>query len=123
MGKVKASSLAETVVALVIIMTSFGIGMMIFFNVTSSTNSYNKINAYFVAKNLLIESVEKENFVDNEYDFENFTITKRIKPYSTLENLKILSVEVLSKRTGKIIMELKQLVIIEVKTTNGNQEK
>lgn len=109
----KGSTLIETLVAMIIVMLAFGIGLMIYLNVIQSSGAQQKLNAQLQINKVAIETKDKNLFVDGEYTLENLKIVKTLRAYSPeSERLKLLKIEAFDwngKKTG----ERKELVITE----------
>ena len=98
----KATSLIETVVALVMIMSVFSIGMMVYFNVIKSSYSLQQLKASLMLNELSKVTKEKKSFFDEQDSTETLVIYKRISKYENMENLVLLELEVLSKDSTKL---------------------
>lgn len=89
MDKVKASSVLEVVVAMVIIVLVFGLAMMIYTNVTGMSLSGQKIKAQAILQEKLLYA-EKERYpVNKSMDTAGFRIEQQVGVYGpdTLLNM------------------------------------
>lgn len=109
--KIKGSTLVETLVAMIIVMLAFGIGLMIYLNVIQSSGAQQKLNAQLQMNRIAIETKGKNLFVDDEYSMENLKLVKTIQSYSgESDKLKLLKIEAFDGN-GKKLSERKELVI------------
>ena len=99
----RASTLIETMVAMVLITTSFGIGMIVYINVVKA-ESLVKAEAE-IALNQVAYSIKVGKKI--EFDDGKFVIRQLTKPYQ--EGLKILLLEAATK-DGKIICRRKEII-------------
>lgn len=93
-GKAKASTLIETIIAMVIVSISFGIGVTIYMNMQTSGNPLIRLKAYNEANNLVSQTLYKRDFRESNYTKENIRITKEIISYQSDDKLKIIIVTV-----------------------------
>lgn len=110
---IKCSTLVETLVAMIIVMLSFGIGLMIYLNITQSEGFSQKIKARLQMNQISVETIEKNLLMDEEYKKETIKIKKTIKPYEPdSPNLKLILLEAFDG-TGKKIEERKELFFFQ----------
>jgi len=81
--RVKASSVLEVVVAMVLIMVIFGIAMMIVANVTRVSVSIEKIQAKAILNDLLMEEEVSGDPDDRTLVIDSITVEQIIVPYHT----------------------------------------
>lgn len=106
----KASTLVETLVAMIIVMLAFGIGLMIYLNVIQSSGVQKRLNANLQMNQIAIEAVSKNLLADDEYKLETMKIVKTVQPYSSgSDKLKLLTI-VAFDGNNKKIGERKELV-------------
>jgi len=85
--KIKASTILEVLIAMVIIMVIFGIAMMIYANVTQSSLSVKKIKAEAVLREYL-QSAEKSNGnTTQSFTLDDLHIEQTIKSYNAEKKL------------------------------------
>jgi len=108
--KVKASTVIEVVVSMVTIITVFGIGMMIYANVTRMSLSGQKIKAQAVLSQVMKNIHEADLGSSQQSLIGDLTIEKSVKPYA--ENNKLLEVYLKAyDKNHTLIVELHQLII------------
>jgi competence protein ComGF len=109
--KVKASTMVETIVAMVIIMISMGIGLTLFSNFSRDVNDELRIEAEIKVNSLAVETKLKKTFTDIEIESENLRIQRSILGYDKETRVRELLIEAYSI-AGKKACEYKELVII-----------
>ncbi len=110
--KLKASSLAETLVAMVIVMLSFGIATLVFSNVTRSSSLPQKIKAETMLKGIAIRSKQEKLFLDATFQSAGMEIRKKISPYAGSSRLSLMSLEA-RDASGREICSHNELVFVE----------
>jgi len=76
--QIKGSTLVETLVAMIIVMLAFGIGLMIYLNVIQSSGAQQRLNAQLQMNQISIETKDKNLFVDDEYTMETMKIVRNL---------------------------------------------
>jgi|GEM_PF-1289203 hypothetical protein len=89
--KITASSLLETMIAMVIIMLVFGISTMIFVNVTSGNFSLQKRKADLLIKQALIQTKEQKAYVDETLDYDLIKIDRHVTNYPDTKDILMVS--------------------------------
>jgi Tfp pilus assembly protein PilV len=92
-SQVKAATLIEVIVALVIITIIFGVSTMIYVNVLHSSYSHRQFNASLVVKEVCEETLATKRYFDEQADRKNVTITKTVSRYRDMLNIIHLHVE------------------------------
>lgn len=89
MGKLefKAMTLIETIVAMVLITITFGIGIMIYSNISSNHSVPKKVKVDQLVQQIRDEMVEKEAYQSDEFDYGDFSIISNVKLYRGTENV------------------------------------
>lgn len=107
--KLKATTLIEVLVAMIIILLSFGTGMMIYNNILNSDNGYEKMKSRLILNEIAIETKKEKTFFDEIKEEETFTIHKSIEQYKDKKNLSLLHLKAFNKQ-GRLIAEKKELI-------------
>jgi len=85
--KVRASSILEVIIAMVVIMVVFGIAMMIYINVTRVSMSAQKIRAEAILNETMLQ-LENTNGANTEsFTADNFRIEQEVKAYNDDKDL------------------------------------
>jgi len=110
--KVRASTLVETIVAMLIITFVFSIGFLIIMNLSKNSNNSLKTKAYFLTNEILVSTKSKKQFFDQDFDFGNITIKRTVSEYQNNEELYQLNLKALDLNNHKLF-EQNELLIIE----------
>lgn len=108
----KASTLMESLIAMVILIVCFGIGTMIYTNVLTSDRERKQLHATLLANEEAITIKSEKNYLDAEWKIDDWTIKKTVEKYNETENLFLLSIAVLD-RDKKVISIRNELIIAE----------
>ncbi len=106
---IKASSLFETIVALMVIMIVFGIAMTIYVNVMRNSTSLSELKASLRLDELARETKEKKSYFDEKFEDESTLIEKKVTKYKDKEGLFLLDLQAFDK-TNKRLAERKELL-------------
>lgn len=110
--KVKASTLIEVMVALIIVMISFGIAMAIYVNVTHSDNQTQKLKAQLLLNETAIKTTNENSFIDEKTEMDGISVIKTVSSYEGTPGLHLLFLEAFDVNAKKIA-ERKELVIVK----------
>lgn len=108
-AKISASTLIEAIVAMLIIVIVYGIGIMIFMNVKKSANNGLKLEAILQVENILSQTKKEAKYVDENFDFDNLKIEKKILKYDNASSLNILEIKALSN-DNKVLTEHREII-------------
>lgn len=110
--KVRASTLIETITALIIISMVFGFATLIYLNVQRSALSSKKISSQ-----IMIDQIYNNIRFDNEmlplteHDFNDLTVYQFANKHPESGSLVVLRYEARDK-TGKLLLETKKIVYV-----------
>jgi len=79
--RVRASSLVEVVISMVIIVVVFGVAMMIMANITKGSLSLKKIQAQAILKKVLINEEGQAELTDKTLSIDGVAVEQKVKPY------------------------------------------
>jgi len=108
-GKIKAATLIEVLVAMVILLVVFAIAMMVFKNINTSYSPKHDLLAYLKLEETVQQTKDDLSFIDEEFETENMRIIKKVYDYTQGENLFVLEIVVMDK-TGRILNERKEIL-------------
>ncbi len=100
--KIKASSLLETIVAMVILVAVFTIAIMIFVNVTATGFNFQKIHANNLLKNLSRQTVKEMKLYDENLEVNNILVVKKVSKYQEQKGLFVLELSAFNKDSIKL---------------------
>lgn len=92
--RLKAVSIIETLVAMVILTISLGIAFMIFMNVISNNSVIVKTRAKIIAQEVAQKAIDEERWLNENLEIQNFTIKKKFRLSNNADNLLLLEVSV-----------------------------
>lgn len=107
---IKAFTILESMVAMVIVMIVFSLASIVVINVSSSGVTRQKHIAHVMIRNLRNETIQEKRFIDEAFELDNLRVEKTLLDYPGSEQLKVLLIEVLKE--DKKIMENKELIIV-----------
>jgi len=108
----KASTLMESLVAMVIIVVSLGVGTMIYSNILNSDKQVLQLKAICLLNKEAARTKKEKTFLDSEKQFENCNIKKTVELYDQTANLYRLTLSAFDK-SGHLIAVRKELIITE----------
>lgn len=91
-ARVKASTLLEVIVAMVIILIVFTLAIGIYNNVLSSGNSARKTQMNALMAHLMIKSINEQNWNDQEILQDRITFRKTVLPYEKYTDLVLITI-------------------------------
>lgn len=107
---IKAFTILESMVAMVIVMTVFSLSSMVIINVSSSGVTQQKRNAHQLIRALRNETLKEKRFLDEQFEVNDLLIQKTILDYPESEELKVLSIEAFNGK--KSLYKSEELVLI-----------
>lgn len=110
--KLKANTLPEVLIAIVIISFTSALGVSIYLNIQDNTQPFLKLKANEIAQRVLIESETNQDFFDNNFKEEEFTVNKTISKPELYPDCIIIRVKI-SNKTDKKICEIQKLIHVE----------
>lgn len=90
--QVKASTLLEVIVAMVIILVIFTLAMGIYNNVLSATSYVKHQQANALMEQLVRQSITQQNWKDEETTLDSISLKKTVNPYEQYTDLVIITV-------------------------------
>lgn len=91
--KLTAHSIVEAMVAMIIIMLSFGIGMSIYMNILTSDMTIGKANANIILNEFLEKTKLEKTFVNQTFNTKSGVIEKSLKQYKNSQNSYLLELK------------------------------
>ena len=106
-GMLKASTLLEVIVAMVIILVIFTLAIGISSNVLSASPSIKKQQAQAMADGLIASSISEENWNDEQMTKDDVVLEKTVLPYGSYSDLVVITVT--ATQQGKQLSQLRQI--------------
>ncbi|MBA3971409.1 MAG: hypothetical protein H0X46_04580 [Bacteroidetes bacterium] len=110
--KLKAATLIESLIAMVIIVVCMGVGIMIYSNVLDSDKQRMRLKSYLLLDKESEKTKVKKSYLDDEMRSGDYTVKKILTKIPETENLYELALTVLNQE-GNIIGKRKELIISE----------
>ncbi|HTK19619.1 MAG TPA: hypothetical protein VL442_08910 [Mucilaginibacter sp.] len=108
--RVRASSVLEVIVSMMIIILVFGIAMMIYTNVSRQSLSGQKLKAQAILAQIMKEMGKAEQSANQESIIGGFTVERSLKPYA--KNGRLLQIDLIAfDQNNQLLAELHQLII------------
>ncbi|TDQ11568.1 type II secretion system protein [Pedobacter metabolipauper] len=107
-SQVRASTLIEVIVAMVIIMVVFVIGIGIYTDVIRYAPSIQQQQGKALASAIILESIDQNNWSDATTNAEQIVLQKRVVPYENFPGLLLITVT--ASAEGKEIVKEKRIV-------------
>lgn len=108
--KLKGSTLFEVIVAMLILMVSFGIAMVTIVNLFRSAEFNTRFRARLTINNLATQTINSGEYIDKDTTVEGLVVSQKILPSTFDTKLKVLQLTAKAK-DGRVIDGTKQLVI------------
>lgn len=108
--RVRASTIIEVLISMVIIMVIFGMAMMIYANVIRSSLSVKKVNAEAILNEILTNDEKTNDNSTQVLNIDDFRIEQVVKPYNSDNNLMEIDL-VAYDANGQKITELHKVII------------
>jgi hypothetical protein len=113
--RLRASSLMEAVIAMVIMILVFGIAMMIYINVTRLSLSVRKVRAQAILQDLLYQAAKDRHRDDRVIQVDEFQVEQKVSPFRDLPGL--IRIELTAFGENRL-----QLAQIQQIISNENEE-
>ena len=111
-NRIKASSLFETIVALMVIVLVFGIAMTMYVNILRTSTSLAELKASQKLEELSKETKMNKSYFDEHSDDQLTKIDKRVSKYQGKEGLLLLELEAFDM-SDKRLAERKEIILDE----------
>ncbi|MBI4946039.1 MAG: hypothetical protein HY840_06525 [Bacteroidetes bacterium] len=105
----QASTLIETIVAMVVLMVCIGIAAMIYVNVTKSGTSREKFHAYVLVNQVAAQSNLQKKYLDEQTEESGITMKKTIEKYGGMDKTFMMKITALDSK-GKTLAERKEII-------------
>lgn len=109
--KLKAISIIESMVAMVLIVISFGAGMALFLQILTTDKLTSNTKARVILNQIIEESKYSQKYIDETLEREGLTIEKKISPYDKQANAYIISLEALDSKYHQLV-QIREIIYI-----------
>lgn len=111
-SKLKASTLMESLIAMVIMVVCLGVGTMIYTNVLDSDKQRNQLKALLIINEETNKVKAEKTYLDDEKQAGDWTIKRTVEKYEQTDNLYQLTFSVFD-RDKKMIAVQHELIPVE----------
>ncbi len=108
--KIKAFSIIESMVSMVIVVIVFSLSSMVIGNVTKTGISKEKQDAYMLVKSMRDKTLKNNRFIDEAIEVNGLLIEKIITDYHRNEDLKILRIE--ASKNEEVLYTSKEIITL-----------
>src|SRR3954469_7199179 len=108
--KLKAATMLESMVAMVITVVCLGIGTMIFVNVLNNDKDRISLKALLMLNNESNRIRTEKKFIDGEEEREGFILKRTFEKYNETGNLLQVTLQLLDAN-GRLVLERKELIL------------
>jgi|GEM_PF-463191 len=112
--RLKASTLIEVIIAMIIIMTVFGIAMHIFFNLESYNGNRQRIRALLLMQSVYNETISEHTYDDNEIELGQLVVEKTVSEQNESGTLLLLEMAVRDKKSGLLILQQERMIHLPI---------
>ena len=109
--KIKAFSIIESMVSMVIVVIVFSLSTMVIANVTATGISKEKQDAYILVKSMRNETLKNERFIDESIEVSGLLIEKTILDYNRSKELRVLLIE--ASKNEKVLCTSKEIITLK----------
>lgn len=101
--KIKASTLIESIVAMVIISITMGITFLIITNISAKNNPQLRFKAYIESQQAINNAITSSIIKDDTWRKDGIFVEKRYLEYYNYEDLRVLEIKVFNN-AGKLLV-------------------
>ena len=85
--KINASTLVESLIAMVVVVISFGIATTIYVNVLSSGEEFQRLKAVAILQKIAMETKQNRLYLDDNIVVDQFIVEKKVISYNGQKHL------------------------------------
>lgn len=104
----KASTLLESLISMVLIMICFTIATAVYLNIIRGNQTGKKLKVHLLMEKMAFETKQNNTYLDETQNYENMVIRKMIKPYPSASGLYLLSLKAFENE--KLFDEYNELI-------------
>lgn len=110
-GKLKAYTIIEAMIAMILVVISFGIGMSIYANVLQSDRLVSQAAAHQLLQDQLVQTKTEQRYFDEVLIVQGLTVEKSIQPHDDIPELYLLYLRCFDPRK-QLLAEAKELIYL-----------
>jgi len=112
--KLVASTLIEVIIAMSILMTVFGIAMLIFLNLESYNGNRERIRAQVLMQSILQKNIASHEYEDSESEWGHLHIEQTVTVQNDSGTLLLIEQEARNKKNGLLVLRQETVVKIPI---------
>jgi len=109
--KLRASTILEVIVSMIIIVIAFGIAMMIFANVSRLSLSAKKLKAEAVLQEALFRAEQADGPPDQTAAAGDLTVRQQLSPFGNEPHLSVITLTAFD-RNHEQVAQLKKIILV-----------
>ena len=102
MGKVKATTMVETLTAMVLITIAFGIAIMVYVNTIAHTPTVIQQKAALILEEVATLTKQEERYITEDFEYKHFIISRMVKPYAQKTN--VYELQLIAKNRDETVL-------------------
>lgn len=110
--KLKAFTLVESLVAMVLVVFSMGFATVVYVNVVDSDKQLKQQRAILILDKLALETIQEKQLIDDLIKIDDYYINKTLEKFPNTENLYLFKL-VLLDLNKNLIYSRSELILIE----------
>jgi Tfp pilus assembly protein PilV len=110
--KITASTLLESLIAMVVVMVSFAIASAIYLQILSSGGEFQKLKAAALLQKIADETKQNRLYLDDNITVDQFVVEKKVVSYNGQKHLFHLKLKVFMQKE-KQLAEYNELITIQ----------
>jgi type II secretory pathway pseudopilin PulG len=110
--RIKAFTLVESLVAMVLVVFSMGFATVVYVNVVDSDRQLKQQRAILILDKYALETKEEKQFIDDLIKLDDYYIEKTLEKYANTENLYLFKLVLLDLNKNRIYSR-SELILIE----------
>jgi len=110
MQQLKATSLLETIVAMVILLTVFSISIVVIQNVLRTASMGDQTNSYFILEEELYETIKDKKYFNEEIEKDQFKVSKQVFDSVLSDSLLVIDLKAIDKK-GVILTSIRETIL------------
>jgi len=110
MRQIKASSLLETIVAMVILLTVFSISIVVIQNVLRTASMGDRTNSYFILEEELYKTIQSKKYFNEEIEKDQFKVSKQVFDSELSDSLLVIDLKAIDKK-GVVLTSIRETIL------------
>ncbi|MBK8562378.1 MAG: hypothetical protein IPN76_03290 [Saprospiraceae bacterium] len=105
------TTIVETVMAMLLVMVSLGIGLMIYLNVLTSERLVARVKAQALLSRISEETIAQQLFISEALEADGMVVEKKVAPYAAeFPDAYLLTLTAFAAKNKQPLCELKEII-------------